>query len=149
MPDLRSGSCAGRTVTAEVRNTPAEERCQPPNSNPNSRTQVGTARVGEIAAALAQPEARENHIGLEEGEGDNNEVGLAIAEKKMDEFGSGGKSGDNRLAGGEDEGTAPLPETVRSFFCYFFCNFYFNVYFIKGVTNKQKVVASSTCGYCY
>ncbi|KAJ4797435.1 Casein kinase I protein [Rhynchospora pubera] len=109
MPELRSGGRAGRRAAARARNRPAEERPQTAQPNPNSRRQ-------EIAPALAlvQPEAREEQIGLEEGEGDNNGVELAVSEKKMDEFDSGGRSGDNKLAGGEDEGsTAPLPETVQ------------------------------------
>jgi hypothetical protein len=119
MPDLWSGGRAGRKVTAKVRNNPAEEKRQPPNLNPKSRWRDGTATREETAPALAQPDARENQIGLEEGVGDNNEVELAIAEQKMDEFDSGAKSGDNRL----DEGsTAPLPETVS--FSVIFFNFF-------------------------
>jgi hypothetical protein len=138
MPDLRSGGRAERKETAKVRNNPAEEKSQAPNLNPNSRRRVGTATREETAPVLAQPDARENQIGLEEGVGDNNGVELAIAEKKMDEFDSGAKSGENRL-GGEDEGsTAPLPETVSAF-CYFSLIYLSNDNFMEGGMNKQNL----------
>lgn len=120
MPELRKSGRAGRRATAKTPSKPSADRRRAanpnPSPNPNTSRRVGAAGREEKAVALAQPEPRENPIELEEGEGDNNGVELATAEEKMDEFDSGGRSGDNRLAGGEDEGsTAPLPDTVRCF----------------------------------
>lgn len=120
MPHLRSGAHAAPKPTAELPNQPPEDKRQAPNLNPNSTRHDATATREEIAAALVLPDARDDQIALEEGVGDNNGVQLAIAEKKMDEFDSGARSGDNKLAAAEDEGsTAPLPETVRGFSLFF------------------------------
>lgn len=60
-----------------------------------------------------------------------------VAEKKMDEYDSGGRSAD-KGAGAEDEGsTAPLPEKVKNFI--HFLNIFVNLIWMVGI-NVVKMV---------
>ncbi|XP_074579326.1 casein kinase 1-like protein HD16 [Curcuma longa] len=112
MPELRSGPRRGRAQL-----NPAAKAAR--GAAPATRRRGAAARRKEAGDAndLNSP-VQQEEIGLVEGEGEgrgdpqgNKEEG--VADKRMDEFDSGGRNAD-KLLGVEEEGsTAPLPERVQ------------------------------------
>lgn len=112
MPELRSGPRRGRAQLNPVAKAAR-------GVAPATRRRGAAARRNETDDAndLNSP-VQQEEIGLVEGEGEgwgdpegNKEEG--VADRRMDEFDSGGRNAD-KLPGAEEEGsTAPLPEKVR------------------------------------
>ncbi|KAI8568690.1 hypothetical protein RHMOL_Rhmol02G0219900 [Rhododendron molle] len=126
MPQLRSGPRRGRPPCKNQKNNQPIEQLKEKARAVRTRQKEEKKKEKElivvddddvdgekVVVKVSSPEATslEGRKGEEKGEGEG--VRVLEKEKEMDECDSGGRTGDNGLAG-EDEGTtAPLPERVQ------------------------------------
>ncbi|KAJ6811807.1 casein kinase 1-like protein HD16 isoform X1 [Iris pallida] len=113
MPELRSGTRRDRTNPNPAPVAPPERPRRRAAAARNRRTAASAPAEDLIANAGGEAAGTEVRIlegGGEIGGGVDEE---GIGERRMDDYGSGGKSAD-KFAGGEEEGcAAPLPEKVQ------------------------------------